>query len=48
MKYTYSSITRTLTVFGCKMDHIFTNVGLFEIEALLLTNAKFKEANWRM
>jgi len=29
------------------MDHIFTNVGLFEIEALI-TNAKFKEANWRM
>ncbi|MFW3962314.1 hypothetical protein [Acinetobacter radioresistens] len=46
MKYTYSSITRTLTVFGCKMDHIFTNVGLFEIEALL-ANAKFKEATWR-
>jgi len=46
MKYTYSSITRTLTVIGCTMDHIFTNVGLFEIEALL-TNAKFKEATWR-
>jgi len=29
------------------MDHIFTNVSLFEIEALI-TNAKFKEANWRM
>ena len=33
-------------VFGCKMDHIFTNVGLFEIEALL-TNTKFKETIWR-
>ncbi|MFU9812458.1 hypothetical protein ACNGTW_02375 [Acinetobacter radioresistens] len=47
MRYQYSSMTRILTVYGCKMDHIFTNVGLFEIEALL-TNAKFKEANWRM
>lgn len=35
--------TPPLAVFGCKMDHIFTNVSLFEIEALL-TNTKFKEA----
>lgn len=28
------------------MTHIFENVGIGEIDALIL-NAKFKEANWR-
>ena len=28
------------------MTHIFSNVGIGEIEELV-TNAKFKEANWR-
>jgi hypothetical protein len=46
MKFNYSTITRTLTVFGAKMDHIFHNVSVGEIEELLI-NAKFKEATWR-
>lgn len=46
MSYQYSSITRTLTVFGAKMTHIFKNVGVGEIEGLL-TDAKIKEATWR-
>jgi hypothetical protein len=46
MKFNYSTITRTLTVFGAKMDHIFHNVSIGEIEELLI-NAKFKEATWR-
>jgi len=46
MKFNYSTITRTLTVFGTKMDHIFHNVSVGEIEELLI-NAKFKEATWR-
>lgn len=46
MKFTYSSTTRTLTVFGAKMTHIFVNVSLYEIEELII-DAKFKEANWR-
>ena len=46
MKYTYSSITRTLTVCGTKMTHIFKDVSLGEIDSLIL-DAKFKEANWR-
>ncbi len=46
MSYSYSSITRTLTVFGAKMTHVFNNVGIGELEALL-TDAKFKEAIWR-
>lgn len=46
MNFNYSTITRTLTVFGAKMPHIFSNVGIGEIEELV-TNAKFKEANWR-
>ena len=45
MKYTYSSMTRTLTVCGTKMTHIFNNVSLGEIDSLIL-DAKFKEANW--
>lgn len=45
MKFKYSTITRTLTVFGAKMDHIFHNVGVGEIEELVI-NAKFKEATW--
>jgi len=44
--YHYSTITRTLTVFGAKMTHIFKNTGAGEIEELLV-NAKFKEASWR-
>lgn len=46
MSFSYSTITRTLTVFGTKMTHIFNNVSLGEIESLIL-DAKFKEANWR-
>ena len=46
MKFSYSTITRTLTVFGSKMTHIFENVGIGEIDDLII-NAKFKEANWR-
>ncbi|MDV2468295.1 hypothetical protein QR674_04795 [Acinetobacter chinensis] len=46
MKFTYSTITRTLHVFGAKMDHIFHNVNASEVEHLI-TDAKFKEATWR-
>lgn len=46
MKYEYSTLTRTLTVFGVKMTHIFRNTGAGEIEELV-TDAKFKEATWR-
>ena len=46
MNFKYSTITRTLTVFGAKMTHIYSNVGVGEIEDLI-TNAKFKEAIWR-
>ena len=44
--YHYSTITRTLTVFGAKMTHIFKNTGAGEIEELV-TDAKLKEATWR-
>ncbi|MCW8040524.1 hypothetical protein [Acinetobacter entericus] len=47
MKFNYSSITRTLTVFGVKMTHIFNNVSVGEIE-VLITDAKLKEATWRV
>ncbi len=47
MRFQYSTLTRTLTVFGSKMTHIFNNVGVGEIEDLIV-NAKFKEACWRM
>ena len=47
MKFNYSSSTRTLTVFGSKMTHIFENVGLGEIEDLIV-DVKFKEAVWRV
>jgi len=47
VKFTYSSITRTLTVCGAKMTHIFQNVSLGEIEDLI-SNAKLKEATWRV
>lgn len=47
MKFTYSSMTRMLTVFGTQMTHIFDNVSLSEIDDLV-TNAKFKEAAWRV
>lgn len=46
MKFKYSTKTRTLTVFGAKMDHIFYNVSVGEIEELVI-DAKFKEALWR-
>lgn len=46
MKFNYSSITRTLIVFGARMTHIFENVGIGEIESLVI-NAKLKEATWR-
>jgi len=45
MKFKYSTRTRTLTVFGAKMDHIFHNVSVGEIEELVI-DAKFKEARW--
>ncbi len=46
MKFRYSSQSRTLIVFGNKMDHIFENVNASEIESLIC-DAKFKEARWR-
>lgn len=46
MKFSYSTITRTLTVFGNNMTHVFDNVGIGEIDDLII-NAKFKEAVWR-
>lgn len=46
MKFNYSTITRTLTVFGGHMTHIFDNVNESEILAHV-ANAKFKEATWR-
>ncbi len=46
MSYHYSTITRTLTVFGVKMTHIFKNTSAGEIEELV-TDAKFKETTWR-
>jgi hypothetical protein len=46
MKFKYSTRTRILTVFGAKMDHIFHNVSVGEIEGLVI-DAKFKEACWR-
>ena len=46
MRFQYSTLTRTLTVFGSKMTHIFKNVGVGEIEDLIV-NAKFKEANYK-
>lgn len=46
MKFKYSTITRTLTVFGAKMTHVFDNVSVGEIEELVI-NAKFKEELWR-
>lgn len=46
MSYHYSTITRTLTVFGARMTHIFENVGVGEIDTLVI-NAKLKEATWR-
>jgi hypothetical protein len=41
MKFKYSTLTRTLTVFGSKMTHIYENVSAGEIEDLIV-NAKFK------
>lgn len=46
MKFRYSSQSRTLIVFGSKMDHLFENVNASEIESLIC-DAKFKEARWR-
>lgn len=46
MKFRYSSQSRTLIVFGSKMDHIFENVNASEIESLIC-DAEFKEARWR-
>lgn len=46
MKYEYPTLTRTLTVFGVKMTHIFDKVNASEIDALVI-NAKLKEARWR-
>lgn len=46
MKFTYSTATRTVAVFGVKMTHVFSNVGVGEIEELV-TDAKFKDANGR-
>ena len=44
--YHYSTITRTLKVFGAKMTHIFSNISVGEIDELVI-NAKLKEATWR-
>lgn len=46
MKFIYSTVTRTLTVFGKKMTHIFENVNESEVTNLV-ANAKFKESIWR-
>lgn len=46
MGFIYSTQTKTLTVFGSRMTHIFHNVLASETEALI-TEAKFKEATWR-
>ena len=46
MKFKYSTITRTLTVFAAKMTHVFDNVSVGEIEELVI-DAKLKEALWR-
>ena len=46
MKYEYSTLTRTLTVFGVKMTHIFDKVNASEIDALVI-NARLREARWR-
>lgn len=46
MKFKYSTLTRTLEVFGSKMTHIFDNVNESEITDLV-ANAKFKDAIWR-
>jgi hypothetical protein len=44
--YHYSTIIRTLKVFGAKMTHIFSNVSVGEIEEFVI-DAKLKEATWR-
>ncbi len=46
MKFKYSTITRTLEVFGGNMTHIFDNVNESEVSELV-ANAKFKESVWR-
>lgn len=46
MKFSYSTITRTLTVFGGNMIHIYDNVNESEVTDLV-ANAKFKDAIWR-
>jgi len=46
MKFKYSTLTRTLEVFGSKMTHIYENVSAGEIDTLVI-NAKLKEATWR-
>ncbi len=46
MKFKYSTLTRTLEVFGSKMTHIYENVSAGEIEDLIV-DAKFKEANFK-
>lgn len=45
MKFRYSSTFRTLIVFGSKMDHIFENVNVSEIESLIC-DAEAKEENF--
>lgn len=46
MGWKYSSITKTLMVFGKQMTHVFDNVLESEINHFLV-DAKFKEALWR-
>lgn len=46
MKFKYSTLTRTLTVFGSNMTHIYDNVNESEVTDLV-ANAKFKESIWR-
>lgn len=43
MKFNYSTLTRTLTVFGGNMTHIFDNVNESEVTALL-SDAKAAES----
>ncbi len=46
MRFKYSTLTRTLTVFGGNMTHIYDNVNESEVTDLV-ANAKFKESIWR-
>ena len=47
MNFNSSLTTWTLTIFEKKITHIFNNMGIGEIEHLII-DAKFKEAIWRV